>query len=597
MGIDVAIAMKPQVPYSATAFVLPPSLAGDLSQTFEKFPLEGSPVRSSFPQSLERNLQKEALEGRWLRRRRITSKTWSWLLLLCAFSVALDVFWSPNTPAHAQPADATVIQDADHAHPLEEPAGDADAHGTKGAGDHHDEHAGGHVDPAAPMLLAIIIVLFCAKVGGDLFERVSMPAVLGELVVGVLIGNMALMTGWHGLDFLQAPEDEKLQSTITILEQHEESQLTDEQQYFISHPEDQSFYHAGAVLKMLAAIGVVLLLFEVGLESSVKEMMSVGVSSMLVAILGVIAPMLLGFGVGQVLIPEAGWQVHSFIGATLCATSVGITARVLKDLGRSQQRESQIILGAAVIDDVLGLIVLAIVSGVIQQGADFNPTSLVMIVVKAFGFLLGAIVLGNYIFTRPLYKAASYLRGHGLLVVTSLVICFGFSWLANVMGLATIVGAFAAGLILEHAHYKELGHKENIELEEALQPLSAVLVPIFFVQMGIMVDLSSFKDPSVWGLAAAITVMAILGKQVCALGVTEKGLNRLAVGLGMIPRGEVGLIFAAEGAKLKVEGEPVVSAGIYSAVVVMVMLTTMITPPVLKWSLTRGDSPPSEPPM
>ncbi|MCA9073508.1 MAG: cation:proton antiporter [Planctomycetaceae bacterium] len=546
-------------------------------------------MRSSSPQSLERYLQEEGSDSRWRRRHRISSRTWSWMLLACAFSIGFDFFWSPSAAVQAQPVEQTTPSDAIPEEPLHEPESDADAHAAEGAGEHHDEHGGGHLDPASPVLLAIVIVLMFAKIGGDLFERVSMPAVLGELVVGVLIGNMALMTGWHGLDFLQAPEDEQLKTTITILEQHDEAQLSDEQREFLSHPEEQSFYHAGAVLKMLAAIGVVLLLFEVGLESSVKEMMSVGVSSMLVAVLGVIAPMILGYAAGLILIPDHGWQVHAFIGATLCATSVGITARVLKDLGRSQQRESQIILGAAVIDDVLGLIVLAIVSGIIQQGANFNPVSLILIVVKAFGFLLGAIVLGNYIFTRPLYKAASYLRGHGLLVVTSLVICFGFSWLANIMGLATIVGAFAAGLILEHAHYKELGQKENIELEEALQPLSAVLVPIFFVQMGIMVDLSSFKDPSVWGLAAAITAMAIIGKQVCALGVTEKGLNRLAVGLGMIPRGEVGLIFASEGAKLKVAGEPVVSSGTYSAVVVMVMLTTMITPPVLKWSLTRGD--------
>ncbi len=532
---------------------------------------------------------------------------WCWLLMLCAFSVGLETFWNPSTPAVAQTEHVAPTGAATPAEKEQEEtsataqteSGDAGAAGAEsaktehGAGETDDGHggaAGGHADPMAPVLLAIVIVLFVAKVGGDLFERMSMPAVLGELVVGVLLGNMALMTGWHGLDFLQAPEDAALRGAISKLEAHDESHLTAEEQEILDDPAVQSFYHAGAVLKMLAGIGVILLLFEVGLESSVREMMSVGVSSMLVAILGVVAPMILGYGVSWILLNDHGWQVHAFIGATLCATSVGITARVLKDLGRSQQRESQIILGAAVIDDVLGLIVLAIVSGVIQQGADFSAGSLVGIVVKAFGFLAGAVVLGNVIFTRPLYRAASYLRGHALLVVTSLVICFGFSWLANVMGLATIVGAFAAGLILEKAHYQELGRKENIELEQALQPLSAVLVPIFFVQMGIMVDLSSFQNPSVWGLAAALTVVAIIGKQVCAWGVTEKGLNRTAVGLGMIPRGEVGLIFASEGAKLRVAGEPVINAGTYSAVVVMVMLTTMITPPVLKWSLTRGDN-------
>ncbi len=491
-----------------------------------------------------------------LYRRRFTNRQWLWLLVIAGVTLCWQRGYAqePSDPAPAQ-----VLQDASEVTSAGEASGEAG-----GPVDRHEEASaehpeGGHTDPVAPLLLGIIIILFLAKVGGDLFERVGMPAVLGELVVGIVLGNMTLLSGWNGLEFLLAPPEGEM-----------------------VHP-----YHTGAILKMLASIGVILLLFEVGLESSVREMISVGVSSMLVAVLGVVAPMVLGYGVSALLIPEAGWQVHAFIGATLCATSVGITARVLKDLGRSQQRESQIILGAAVIDDVLGLIVLAIVSGIISQGAAFDPVVLVVIVAKALGFLVAAIVLGSVIFTRPLFRAASYLHGHGMLVVTALVICFGFSWLANQMGLATIVGAFAAGLILEKAHYHELGSRENVELEEALQPLTAVFVPIFFVQMGIMVDLSSFKSPSVWGLAAALTFVAIIGKQVCAWGVREKGLNRLAVGLGMIPRGEVGLIFAAEGAKLKVEGEPVVNAGTYSAVVVMVMLTTMVTPPLLKWAMGR----------
>ncbi|MBX3438599.1 MAG: cation:proton antiporter, partial [Planctomycetaceae bacterium] len=537
-------------------------------------------------------LQFRRHEGSRRPRKRLSLRGWCGLLALCAVTAGGEALWSASTTAVVADDERSVTapeisggSPSEVEHPSEsEDAEDGSAE--------HATHAGGHTDPVAPLLMAIIIVLFVAKVGGDLFERVGMPAVLGELVVGVLLGNMALMTGWHGLDFLKAPEDEALRSTISKLEEHQTTEFTPAEQHILVDPEEQSFYHAGAVLKMLAALGVILLLFEVGLESSVRGMLSVGVSSMVVAVMGVVAPMVLGYGASSALQSDVGWQVHAFVGATLSATSVGITARVLKDLGRSQQRESQIILGAAVIDDVLGLIVLAIVSGVIQQGANFNPTSLVWIVAKSFGFLLGAIVLGNVIFTRPLFRAASYLHGHGLLVVTSLVICFGFSWLASQMGLATIVGAFAAGLILEQAHYRELGHKESLELEEALRPLSAVLIPIFFVQMGIMVDLSSFKDPSVWGFAAAITAMAIVGKLVCAWGVTERGLNRLAVGFGMIPRGEVGLIFASEGAKLKVDGEPVINAGTYSAVVVMVMLTTMITPPILKWALIRGDHAP-----
>ncbi len=216
-----------------------------------------------------------------------------------------------------------------------------------------------------------------------------------------------------------------------------------------------------------------------------------------------------------------------------------------------------------------------------------------LVIFKATVFLVGAVVLGSVIFTKPLFKAATFLQGRGLLVSVALVICFGFAYLATLVNLEPIVGAFAAGLILEHAHYRELGERENHhELEEALAPISTLLVPIFFVQMGTQVRLESFQSSSVWGLAIGITIAAIIGKQVCALGVMEKGLNRLAVGLGMIPRGEVGLIFAGVGRSLKVDGQPVIDDNTFSAIIVMVMITTMVTPPLLKWALTRKDPKP-----
>lgn len=482
----------------------------------------------------------------------VTAATTAALMIAQAAPVQTDSA-APDAadPTDADPTDAEPT-DSEPTNPVE-----AASH----VADHDGEHSGGgHADPVAPVLLAIVLILLLAKIGGDLFERMSMPAVLGELTIGVLLGNFLLLTGSDVFEFLDP-------KTST-----------------------------GAIVDILARIGVVLLLFEVGLESRIREMVQVGVSSLFVAILGVVAPILLGWGVGWVIIPEAGWQVHAFLGATLCATSVGITARVLKDLGRSQQRESRIILGAAVIDDVLGLIVLAIVSGVIATG-EVELYSLLKIVGLAFGFLAGALLLGAAKFPQALFRGASYLRGHGLLVVTALVICFGFAYAANLVGLAPIIGAFAAGLILDGAHYREVGKKwQNAQLEDALAPLSALLVPIFFVGMGIQVNLASFKDPSVWGLATALTIAAIIGKQVCAYGVVEKGLNKTAVGLGMIPRGEVGLIFANEGRKLVANGIPVIDDGTFSAIVVMVMVTTMITPPLLKWSLNKsdnGESPPS----
>lgn len=489
------------------------------------------------------------------------------VLMMTVFSWGARFVYSGSSAiASADETAQTPVEAAatDEHDPAESPLSTDDA---------HDSHSGGHTDPVAEVLLAILIILFLAKVVGDVFERIGMPAVLGELTIGILLGNWALFTaGWLGTDAAHVFD------------------------FFKPNPEDPG-NNTGVVLDMLARIGVVLLLFEVGLESRVKEMVSVGVSSLLVALLGVIVPMILGFGVGYLLIEDAGWQVPAFLGATLCATSVGITARVLKDLGKAQDRESKIILGAAVIDDVLGLVVLAVVSGMISEGSNFQVMSLFKIVGLSFGFLAGALLLGAIQLPRMMFRAASFLRGHGLLVTTALTICFLFSWGANQVGLAPIIGAFAAGLILEGAHYQEAGEKwKNHHLEDALAPLSALLVPIFFVATGMAVDLSQFSGGSVWMLAIGLTVVAIIGKQVCSFGVREPGLNKLAVGIGMIPRGEVGLIFAQVGRGLsKPDGGSVIDDATYSAIVVMVMVTTMITPPLLKWAMnskadkTAGD--------
>jgi Kef-type K+ transport system membrane component KefB len=342
---------------------------------------------------------------------------------------------------------------------------------------------------------------------------------------------------------------------------------------------------AATTLDMLARIGVILLLFEVGLESNLHEMRKVGLSAFLVAVLGVVAPMGLGWLTSRWLLPDSSWHLHLFIGATLCATSVGITARVLKDLGKTDTAESKIILGAAVIDDVLGLVVLAVVSAIIQQGTA-SPLDVALIIGKALGFLVGAVVVGEWLSPR-LFGVAAKLRVHGMLVVTGLVFCFALSWIASLMGLAPIVGAFAAGLILDRKHYEVLQGSDKRSLEDWVLPITTLLVPIFFVMMGFQVDLRSFLDPSVLLLAAGITVAAVIGKQACSFGVVGRGLDRLSVGIGMIPRGEVGLIFAAIGQGLMSAGMPLIDPPVFSAIVVMVMVTTLVTPPLLSWSLRR----------
>jgi len=409
-------------------------------------------------------------------------------------------------------------------------------------------HAGGHADPVSNVVLGLAIILIAAKLAGHLAVRIGQPAVLGELLAGVVLGGADLL-GWQWFHALE----------------------TD------------------ASIDMLARIGVLILLFEVGLESTVRDMLRVGLPSLAVAVLGVAAPFALGWGVSALLLPDRSVYVHAFIGATLTATSVGITARVLRDLGRSTSREARIILGAAVIDDVLGLVILAIVAGVIaatDAGGTLSYGAVALILAKAAAFLIGSLVSGLYLSPR-LFRTASRLGGQGVLLTTALAFCFGMAYLASVIGLAPIVGAYAAGLILEDVHFEDFQNRGEQHLEDLVQPISTFLVPIFFVVMGMRVDLTVFGQLNVLGLAGLLTVAAIIGKQVCSLG-AGRNVDRLSVGIGMIPRGEVGLIFANIGLGLTLNDAAIVDGAVFSAIVIMVIVTTMVTPPTLKWSLNRS---------
>lgn len=416
--------------------------------------------------------------------------------------------------------------------------------------------AAGHgLDPM--VLIGVAVILIVAKLGGELFERAGQPAVLGELLGGILVGNLALV----GL-----PWAEPLKTN--------------------------------EVIAALAEIGVILLLFEVGLESDLGEMMEVGWSSLLVAVAGVIAPFFLGWGVAAYFIPDESRLGHIFIGAVLCATSVGITARVLKDMRKLVTREARIILGAAVIDDVLGLLILAVIAGAIKAagagGASLSLFEVGMIAAKAIVFLVGAFLVGHYIVPH-LLRGAGRFESRGVLLTISISFCFLLAWVASLVELAPIVGAFAAGLVLDEVHFHSARERKEINLNNLLTPVTSLLVPIFFVLMGLKVDLRAFARVELLGFALALTIAAIIGKQVCSLVVIERGINRLAIGLGMIPRGEVGLIFAGIGATLmlpNVSGvsEPVINQATFGAVVIMVIITTLVTPPVLKWAMSRKRS-------
>jgi len=223
-----------------------------------------------------------------------------------------------------------------------------------------------------------------------------------------------------------------------------------------------------------------------------------------------------------------------------------------------------------------------------NQGSAGLPLSTVgWVVAKASLFLLGAIVFGRAVSPR-LFTLASRLRTRGMLLATSMSFCCLFAYFAHAVSLAPIVGAFAAGLILDPVHYRDFTQRGEHSIEELIEPVASLLVPIFFVLMGARVDLASFGQTQLWGFAAVLTGAAVVGKQACSLSVLEGGVNRLAVGLGMIPRGEVGLIFASIGASMVLAGEPVISPAIYASVVMMVIITTLMTPPLLKLALIRS---------
>lgn len=404
----------------------------------------------------------------------------------------------------------------------------------------------GHAEEGR-ILIALAFVLVGAKLFGAVVERLGQPAVLGELLFGVLLGNLALLGG---------PSLAALESSET---------------FFI-----------------LAELGAILLLFEVGLESTPKEMMAVGLPATLVAVVGVVTPMALGYGVDQLMHGQDSWMAHAFVGAMLAATSVGITARVLQDAKAIRTPPARIILGAAVIDDVLGLVVLAIIAGVIKAaaaGTELDALGIVAIVAKAFVFLVGAILVGSFLSPR-LFRQALAIRSTGVVQALSLGLCFGLAWLALQAGLAGIVGAFAAGLVLEDVHFQDHVKRGERPLHESLRSITALLVPVFFVRMGMLVHVDNFLKPGVMGFALLLTVAAMVGKWACGFAV-PRGVSRVTVGLGMMPRGEVGLIFAGIGATLVLGGKPIVSPETYAAAVFMVVVTTMATPPLLLWSLER----------
>lgn len=418
-------------------------------------------------------------------------------------------------------------------------------------------------------LLWLAIILMAARLFSPLAAKLGFPAVLGELLLGVALGNLALV-GIH---------------------------------YFDSVVRDP-------IIAFIAELGVIVLMLQIGLETRLADLVKVGGRAASVGTVGIAVPFLLGaFLVGPALLPGLDANAYLFLGATLAATSVGITGRVMRDLGQLATPEARVVLGAAVIDDVLGLVILAVVTGLVQAGS-VSLGEVGGIMLNAFLFLAGSIVIGRALAPHTSRWLARLDDSPSMLFAQVLATGLLLAWAAHLAGLAPIIGAFAAGLLFEPVYLKTfekprivrevepllegassalserlrtiLGRHAGHQHEHMLEPIGYFFVPVFFVLTGMQVNLATLADPAIVVVALGVTAAAVAGKLIAGYA-AGRGVRHWVVGWGMVPRGEVGLIFAMVGKQLGVMNE-----AMFSVIVIMVILTTLITPPVLTWLLREN---------
>lgn len=388
--------------------------------------------------------------------------------------------------------------------------------------------------------LSLLIILLTARVFAELAVRLQAPSVIGELFAGVVLGPS--LFGW-----VQPVE----------------------------------------AIKLMAEIGIILLLFNVGLETDVKRLVRSGIKSLVVATAGFFLPLALGFALGHWVF-NLSVLVSLFIGGTLTATSIGITVRVLSDLNRQQEREGQIVLGAAVLDDVLGVVLLALLYEFsIGGGVSLVNAGKVLTFVGAF-FLLAPFAAKLISLVIKHFDDVSGLPG--LLPTTIVSLVLFFAWLAHALGAPELLGGFAAGLALSRRFFLPLGvalHNDERfaqRIEEQMKPIGHLFMPIFFVFVGLSLNLHEIDwgSPFIWGFSLSMLLVAFIGKLVGAFFIKEPWMVRWVIGMAMIPRGEVGLIFAELG---RVSG--IFTNEVYAGMVIVIALTTLLPPFVMKWYYGR----------
>lgn len=410
------------------------------------------------------------------------------------------------------------------------------------------------------VLLTLIFIYIASKIGSEIAKRLDLPPVLGELVAGVIIGVSALhlvifpeggftaSDSWimSGLQFLNNLSPEAVNSIFTAQSE---------------------------VISVIAELGVIILLFEIGLESDLRQLKEVGIQAFVVAFIGVTAPFAAGT-LGLMYFFHVAAIPAIFAGAALTATSIGITSKVLAEIGQLKSKEGQIIVGAAVIDDVLGIIVLAVVASLAKTG-EVDITNVAILLVSAIAFLFGSILLGGF-FNKSFVALVAKLETRGNIIIPAFIFAYTMAFIGNAIHLEAILGAFAAGLVLDETDARK-------ELDELIKPIADLLVPVFFVTVGARADLSVLnpmipENRSGLLIAVFMLAIAIAGKVITGwvvFGIPD--INRLAIGVGMIPRGEVGLVFAGIGTASGAIDKP-----LEVAIIIMVIMTTFLAPPFLR---------------
>jgi Kef-type K+ transport system membrane component KefB len=484
---------------------------------------------------------------------------------LCALFIAvgiagvINLYVSGSVSAYAVPAENNQVVMAEPAPiPIVEPSPEEDANNASEKSE--ENHSGAiHFGVVFAMFALVLIV---GKIG-NFVERYGQPAVIGELLAGIALSAL----GYFGWDFISQTSSNE-------------------------------------IIAFIASFGALLLLFSIGLESNLLEMKRVGLNAMIVALIGVTVPFVLGtYILAPIFYADASSNAKLFLGASLVATSVGITASVFRALKMIRTRAAQTVLGAAVIDDVLGLIVLAVVSA-LATGGTVTALSVAFIALKSFGFLVGALLLGS-LFAKHISTLFSKLyNGIGMKLTVAIGFALVFGYLAELFGLEPIIGAFAAGLLLDHVHFNSFADPEIVSdlkaldfkaqkdrdivlrlinkhkqthVEDLISTISLIFVPVFFVYTGMQIDFGSLLQPRLYAIAAVISIFAIIGKVVAGLAAKGSRREKLLVGVSMVPRGEVGLIFAATGKATGVLGDE-----LFSVIVLVVIITTFIAPPLIK---------------